>query len=277
MTCANHPDAAAAAYCRTCGKPLCEACKYEAEGTIFCAEHVPVVAAPLGTAVPNVGETAPPYAGAATPPYAGAAVPPYPGASAPPDVTAAYASPYTSAKQYAAAGPRKDGPSPALALVLGLIPGVGAIYNGQYAKGLIHAVVFGILVSLLDRNHHASGMEPLLGILLSAWIFYMAFEAYHTAKARRDGTAPHEFSQLVQMDRASGRFPVAALVLIGIGGLLLLDTTNLISIDRLFHLWPVGLILIGAYMLYERMGPNAQRTTPSPSPAQGSEAGDDRR
>ena len=273
MTCANHPDAAAAAYCRTCGKPLCAACKYEAEGTIFCAEHVPVVAASLGAAVPNVGEPAAPYAGTAAPPYAGAA--------APPDVTAAYASPYTSATPYPVAGPRKGGPSPALALVLGLIPGVGAIYNGQYAKGLIHAVVFGILVSLLDRNHHASGMEPLLGILLSAWIFYMAFEAYHTAKARRDGTAPHEFSQLVQMDRASGRFPVAALVLIGIGGLLLLDTTNLISIDRLFHLWPVGLILIGAYMLYERMGPNAQRTTPSPasapSPAQGSEAGNDRR
>ena len=268
MTCANHPDAAAAAYCRTCGKPLCAACKYEAEGTIFCADHVPVVAAPVMGA-PQTGEAAPPYAGASAPPYAGAA--------APPDVTAAYASPYTSATPYPAAGARKDGPSPALALILGLIPGVGAIYNGQYAKGLIHAVVFGILVSLLDRNHHNSGMEPLLGILLSAWVFYMAFEAYHTAKARRDGTAPHEFSQLVQMDRASGRFPVAALVLIGIGGLLLLDTTNLISIDRLFHLWPVGLILIGAYMLYERMGPNTQPTTPAHTPAQGPEAGNDRR
>jgi TM2 domain-containing membrane protein YozV len=272
MTCANHPDAAAAAYCRTCGKPLCAACKREAEGTVFCAEHVPVSADTTVMGIPSTGDAAPPPSGQ----YAGANAGPSGGASAPPDVTAAYASPYTSpytsATPYPPTGVRKDGPSPALALILGLIPGVGAIYNGQYAKGLIHAVVFGILVSLLDSHNHSS-MAPLLGILLAAWVFYMAFEAYHTAKARREGTAPHELSQLVQMDRTSGRFPVAALVLIGIGGLLLLDTTNLISIDRLFHFWPVGLILIGAYMLYERMGPGGPVATP---PAQ-SEAGNDRR
>ena len=33
----------------------------------------------------------------------------------------------------------------AIALFLGFIPGVGAIYNGQYAKGLVHAVVFGLI------------------------------------------------------------------------------------------------------------------------------------
>ena len=38
--------------------------------------------------------------------------------------------------------------SPALAFLLGLIPGVGAIYNGQYAKGLVHAIIFGLLVSI---------------------------------------------------------------------------------------------------------------------------------
>ena len=32
--------------------------------------------------------------------------------------------------------------SPGLAFFLGWIPGVGAIYNGQYAKGLVHAVAF---------------------------------------------------------------------------------------------------------------------------------------
>jgi len=31
--------------------------------------------------------------------------------------------------------------SPGLALFLGLIPGVGAIYNGQYAKGMVHAII----------------------------------------------------------------------------------------------------------------------------------------
>ena len=37
--------------------------------------------------------------------------------------------------------------SPGLALFLGMIPGVGAIYNGQYAKGMVHAIVWGVLIS----------------------------------------------------------------------------------------------------------------------------------
>jgi len=40
--------------------------------------------------------------------------------------------------------------SPGLAFFLGWIPGVGAIYNGQYAKGLVHAVLWGVLVSLTN-------------------------------------------------------------------------------------------------------------------------------
>lgn len=72
------------------------------------------------------------------------------------------------------------GREPWLAFVLGLIPGVGAMYNGQIAKGLAHVVIFAILVDLSNWN-------GALGILVAAWIFYQAFEAYHTAAARRDG------------------------------------------------------------------------------------------
>jgi len=217
MTCANHPEAAVAAYCRTCGKPLCTACKREAEGTVFCAEHVPVFAA--GNSASGQPDASP---------YAGPVGSPIPG------------------------GPAV--PNPVVALLLGFIPGVGAIYNGQYAKGLIHAVVFGIFISLLDSHRFSGNLEPLLAILLSTWIFYMAFEAFHTAKIKQAGGRPSEVSGLMEFDHASGRFPVGAVVLIGLGGILLLDTTNLVSIDRLLHLWPLGLILIGVYMLYERMG-----------------------
>jgi TM2 domain-containing membrane protein YozV len=71
-------------------------------------------------------------------------------------------------------------PNPALAAVLGLIPGVGAMYNGQFFKGLIHVVVFAVLISITD--HYG-----IFGIFIAAWVFYQSFEAYHTARARRDG------------------------------------------------------------------------------------------
>ena len=71
-------------------------------------------------------------------------------------------------------------PNPAAAAVLGLMPGVGAMYNGQFFKGLIHVVIFAVLVSLA----HVSG---IFGIFIPAWILYQSFEAFHTAKALRDG------------------------------------------------------------------------------------------
>jgi TM2 domain-containing membrane protein YozV len=138
-----------------------------------------------------------------------------------------------------------------LALILGFIPGVGAIYNGQYAKGLIHAVVFGLLVSLAGSSR--GSLEPLIGLLIAAWVFYMAFEAFHTARKRRYGVAVEEFSSLFDVRPTQGRFPGGAVLLIGLGFILLLDTTDIISMDQLERYWPVGLIAIGIYMLYARL------------------------
>ena len=80
--------------------------------------------------------------------------------------------------------PPHSSPNPAVAAALGFIPGVGAMYNGQFLKGFIHVIVFAVLVSMDD---HSSFFEPLFGLLTAAWIFYQPFEAYHTAKARREG------------------------------------------------------------------------------------------
>ncbi len=76
--------------------------------------------------------------------------------------------------------PPPGAPNPTAAAVLGLIPGVGAMYNGQYFKGLIHVVIFAVLISITDHY-------PIFGLFIAAWVLYQSFEAYHTAKARRDG------------------------------------------------------------------------------------------
>ncbi len=78
------------------------------------------------------------------------------------------------------AAPPPGAPNPAAAAVLGLIPGVGAMYNGQFFKGFIHVVIFAVLISI--TNHY-----PIFGLFIAAWIFYQSFEAFHTARARRDG------------------------------------------------------------------------------------------
>jgi hypothetical protein len=84
----------------------------------------------------------------------------------------------------AAAGPppAPGEPNPGLAALLGFIPGVGAMYNEQYAKGIVHLMVFAVLVSL------ASDVNDIFGLFVIGWVFYMVIEAHHTARARRDGT-----------------------------------------------------------------------------------------
>src|SRR3984957_5631393 len=69
---------------------------------------------------------------------------------------------------------------PVLAGLLGFIPGVGAMYNGQYVKALAHVLIFAVFVSLSDKSF-------VFALLLAAWIFYQVFDAAQTAKARRDG------------------------------------------------------------------------------------------
>ncbi len=69
---------------------------------------------------------------------------------------------------------------PLLAGLLGFIPGVGAMYNGQFVKALAHVLIFAVFVSLSDKSF-------IFGMLVVAWEFYQVFDAAQTAKARRDG------------------------------------------------------------------------------------------
>jgi hypothetical protein len=221
MNCFNHSDTPAVAYCRSCGKALCTECKRTAQGTIFCDEHAPAAAIEGAIRQAVVDRIAQ-------------------------ETAAAVASPHPT-------GSVSTGDvSPGLACLLGFIPGVGAIYNGQYAKGLVHAIVFGLLVSITSSGT-AGDLEPLFGILIGVWVMYMALEAYHTARKRRAGEPVDEFSSILDVHGRRGGFPVGAITLIALGVLLLLSTTDVIQLRYLLRYWPILLILVGAYMLYIRI------------------------
>ena len=168
-------------------------------------------------------------------------------------------SPYAPTSSNANAGqpwpsssaPSHAGASPGLAFLLGLIPGVGAVYNGQYAKGLIHVVVFGLVISVANTQT-GSEFGPLFGLMIGCFYFYMPFEAYHTAKLRRAGVPVDEFSGVMSR-RGPSRAPVGPIVLIVIGVLFLLSNLEIIEFRRLIRFWPALLIVLGLYMLYERL------------------------
>jgi hypothetical protein len=215
-------------YCRACGKPLDEITVRNAHGTIYCEEHIPMQQ-----------QTVPPL----------------------PLPAAASDSPYTS--PYTAPAPppiANHDVSPGLAFVLGLIPGVGAIYNGQYAKGLVHVIIIGLTISILS-NGAARGFEPLLSLLLAGFWFYMAFEAYHTARRRQQGLVVDEFSSLFP-SRGAHNFPIAPILLIVLGVIFLLNNLDFLQVDRMIRYWPVLLIVLGVYMLYLRLAGSSENESP---------------
>ncbi|HLK47416.1 MAG TPA: DUF5668 domain-containing protein [Bryobacteraceae bacterium] len=145
--------------------------------------------------------------------------------------------------------------NPGLALFLGFIPGVGAIYNGQYAKGLVHAVIFGVLISILNAS--PDSLQVIFGILLPVWVFYMAFEAYHTARKRVAGEPVDEYSSIINIGGGSSNAPVAGVVLVALGVILLLHTLHIFDFEYLARYWPVLLIAAGIYLLYMRFTGNS--------------------
>src|SRR5271155_2764194 len=230
-------DAKIVGYCRACGKALDESTVRTAHGTIYCEEHLPQEPLPM---TPS----------ATSPLATGSAAPTPPLLAAPPPLISD--SPYTSKTPPAmSSGTVNHDVSPGLAFVLGLIPGVGAIYNGQYAKGLVHVIIIGLTISILS-NGAARGFEPLLGLLLAGFWFYMAFEAYHTAVRRQRGLVVDEFSSLFPM-RGTNNFPVAPILLIVLGVIFLLNNLDLFEMERVIRYWPVLLIGLGLYMLFLRI------------------------
>ena len=225
-------DARIIGYCRMCGKALEEHHALATEGTLYCADHVPQSQTPQA--------------------HASNEIPAGDGTSSPVQPPPFYtASPYATSQPPPL--PKADqSVSPPLAFILGFIPGVGAVYNGQYAKGLLHVVIFGSIISILSSGA-AQGFEPLFGLMIPTFVFYMAFEAYHTAKKRRDGEMVDEFSGLVRARGPRSRFPMAPVLLITFGLLFLLDNLDLLKIGRLLRYWPALLILLGVYLLYERI------------------------
>ena len=237
MNCANHPQSPIAAYCRTCGKPLCATCSRPVMGVVYCENCL----------ADRVGAAAPPPANPYPQSSSFQPVGSYPAGAIPPRT------------------PRTSGPNPGLAGILGAIPfGVGAIYNGQYTKGLVHLGIFVALVVALSSNL-ADYWYIILGIGMGFFVVYQILDAIHTAKAIQAGRpAPDPFGLTTAFSPGDTQatpgqprdftksVPTGAVVLIALGVLFLLHNLGWWFL-RADVLGPLVMIAIGVWLLSKRL------------------------
>jgi len=218
MNCANHPDVANVAYCRTCGKALCASCAHNIRGVVYCESCLAARVEPPPAAAYQVIDQ-----------RAATTVPITPG----------------------------QGPHPAVAGILaGFFPfGVGAVYCGQYAKALSHLLIF---VGLIWGASHTADWAPLFGLGIGFFYFYQIIDSVRTAKALQLGQPAPDPLGLGQALGAgekvdTSKIPLAAIVLIGLGLLFLLNTSGIFDFD-MDRVWPVFLILLGLWLFARRWG-----------------------
>ncbi len=239
MNCATHSDTAAVAFCRTCGKPLCNQCTRDVRGVIYCEACL---------ASRMEGQ---PSSGAA--PFVPPGVPPY-------------VPPQTGYQQFmdqglgikVQPGP-SSGPNPAVAgMLAGFFPfGVGAVYTGQYAKGLSHLVIM-VLLIIGESSDVPWYVHMVLGIMIGFFYIYQIIDSVRSAKAIQLGEpAPDPFG-LAQSFGAGEKFegtkvPAGAAILIGLGLLFLLHTAGLFEFG-LDRFWPLILIFFGVWLFAKHWG-----------------------
>ncbi len=214
MKCAVHSEMDAVGYCRNCGKAMCSVCVRPVRDVLYCEDCLATV----------VGIPSPEPRNSAYLPVTGA-----PGAPPP-----------------AASGGRAGSPPVAFILAF-LFPGLGAVYNGEYNKALIHIVVFATFVFGLSSDLDG-GMKAVLGILLAGLIFYTAFDSMRTAEARRRGEASADPLESWSKDR-----PIGPIILIVVGVLFLLNNFNWFRFYQIERFWPLVLIAVGILMFRNRL------------------------
>jgi hypothetical protein len=136
--------------------------------------------------------------------------------------------------------------SPVAATLLSIIvPGLGAAYNGQTSKAIVH---FAIYASFFQMATLTDAMPFFVLGVVATWLF-AAVDAFRTAQLIRSGLAPSAEEDVIAR-RLYGN-PVAwSVTLLVLGIIFLLHTLFGVRLP-VRQMLPVLLVVLGAYMLVD--------------------------
>ena len=157
----------------------------------------------------------------------------------------------------AAADPRPTSASyksPILAGVLSLFPGIGNIYNGLYMRGLAFFLICVSMIVITNEGH------PFFGLGIAFFWIFNVVDAYRQATLINAGYAQDlGIDELPRVKSGQGGAMVGAIMLL-IGGFALADNYfGPIDLDWLVDLWPVFLMVIGAWLILDTLREKQKR------------------
>jgi hypothetical protein len=204
MFCVYHPTNAATAQCAGCNRPLCAACDHRIKAQPYCEDCI----------VRGVDVLRRPSAPVVAPQAAYAARAPY------------------------------NAPSPTKATLLALVPGLGAVYNRQNLKALVHFLATAGLFEI--------GGATDIGFFIGGGFVFFLFtliDANRSAKAIAAGVDPRDDERRLKWAFARYK-PVWGLVLIAASLIAVVTSLPILpGVITPARIWAVILFLAGAYMI----------------------------
>ncbi len=205
MYCVFHPTSAATVNCFGCSRSLCAACDHRIKGQPYCEDCI----------VRGVDALRrPPIAMIAAPPAYGP-------------------------------GTGRSAPSPVKATLLAFIPGLGAVYNRQNLKALLHFVGTVGLFQVAD----ATNIE-FFGFGGAVFYLYSIIDANRSARSIAAGADPTEDERRLKWAFARYK-PLWGVALLAVAFIAVLATLPAIPFGlSTGRLWAIMLFFAGAYMIY---------------------------
>lgn len=147
-----------------------------------------------------------------------------------------------------------------LAALFALLPGMGAVYNRQNIKAVVHFMSIIGLFELASLKV-AAGVFALAGLVV---YLYSIIDAYRTAMliARGESAAVDEERFKRSLIK---RAPLIGIILIAAGLLLVVQILRPFSFVTLARLFPVGLIIFGGYLLTRYFKRSREESDEDPS------------
>jgi hypothetical protein len=134
--------------------------------------------------------------------------------------------------------------SPSLAAFLSIFPGIGAIYNGNFLKGITFMLLFAVLIVLTSNANEPDSV--VFGLMIAGFYIFQIIDSYNEAGRINETISGEENSSGSNEDISL----FSAIVVLLIGIIFQLANFDLLTYRQVTRLWPLALIAFGIKIVF---------------------------
>jgi hypothetical protein len=134
--------------------------------------------------------------------------------------------------------------NPSLAAFLAIFPGMGAVYNGNFLKGVTYILIFAVLIVLTGNAQDPDSV--VFGLMIAGFYIFQIIDSYNEASRLNKGG----MSGNGQADGKEDLSLFSAIAVLIIGVLFQLVNFDVLTFRQVTRLWPLALIAFGIKIVF---------------------------